>query len=290
MTSADDCAATCQGLARASGLGTTFFALVDLANVATEADGLRRLFQRSGACCVFGDRAVAAELASPWLIPLETASANDRMLRHTVELARRSSAVTWLLGDLSFAEMTGRLRVRTESRLTQRFDILLRYFDPRVLPVLHAILGPEAREAFFCLGMLWSYLGRGGALENIPLKPAPKTDPFVAPLELADTQAAVLLDAAEIDAVMPEIVKEDPDRFLALGDGPARYQFTLRCLERARHCELHQFPQKVVVCTLALRLGADFEQEPAWQSALKGVASGHSKFGAAIDQVLGEAA
>ena len=152
--------------------------------------------------------------------------------------------------------------------------------------MLHEVLDTSQRDVFFSLGAAWLYLNRAGSLATMTLTPAPVIDSFRAPLDLDDGQTAALLDAAEVDAVMPELVKEEPDRFLGIGDGPARYAFTQQWLCRARHWSLDQFPQKVVFCTLALRLGPAFDETPAWQQALTRVAKSGLRLSEAIEQAL----
>jgi Domain of unknown function (DUF4123) len=266
------------------------YALVDLANVASEAPKLRRWFKTTNALCVFGDPSPAAELASPWLISLRSEPGSAKARRKIIELAKRSSAVTWMVSELTASDLAQRLRVRTEARLPDRYDILLRHFDPRVLPVLYRTLEACQRDAFFSLGCAWLYLDRAASITELRLTPAPAIDGFSAPIDLNEQQTATLLDASEIDAVMPELVKEEPDRFLALGNGPARYRFTEQCLNRARHWKLDQFPQKVVFCALSLRLGPDFDQAPNWQQALGSVAASGVRLSEAIEHALSPAA
>ena len=268
---------------------TRLYALVDLANVKSDAPPLHRSYAALNAICVLGDLSPAAQLASPWLVSLPLAGSAALTCRRTVELARRSSAVSWIVSNLPASELARRLRARTEARLPDHYDVLLRHFDPRVLPILHQVLRPPQRDAFFNLGVAWLYLDRAASLARIELTPAPGHDCFEPPLQLDDNQAATLLDAAEIDAVMPELVKEEPDRFLALGDGPARYRFTQYWLTRARHWSLDQFPQKVAFCTLALRLGPKLDEAPSWQQALSCVADSGMRLSEAIEQSLGAA-
>lgn len=279
-----------EGLAAISRPDLHLYALIDLANVASEAAELHRSFAASNALCVFGDTSPAAQLASPWLLPLRFTPDGDRSRRRTIALAKRSSAVTWLLSGLPAADLAQRLRSRTEARLPDHHDVLLRHFDPRVLPVLHRVLQAPQRDVFFSLGVEWLYLDRAASLAGIMLTPAPAIDCFKAPLHLDEDQTAVLLDAAEIDAVMPELVKEEPDRFLALGNGPARYRFTEHWLRRAQHWKLDQFPQRVVFCALALRLGPGFDEAPAWQRALSRVATEGVRLSEAIEQAMNQPA
>lgn len=232
---------------------------------------------------MLGDAAPSTQIVSPWLMPVDVTNPRDRMLALSVDLAQRSSAVSWICSELSLIALSARLRLRTQAKLSDNYDVLLRHFDPRVLPVLHRVLEAHQRDAFFNLGHAWLYLDRESALCEILLTRAPVVEPLAWSLDLNDMQAAALLDAAEIDAVMPQLVNEDPERFIALGNGAARYQFTSHWLERARHWKLEQFPQKVVLCTLALRLGPGFDEQPAWQSALSKVARAEMRFGDAIE-------
>lgn len=262
------------------------YALIDLANVASEAPQLQRFFATKNALCLFGDPSPAAQTASPWLLSMCLLADTDMTCKRTVELAQRSSAVSWISSSLPAPELVRRLQARTEARLPDNYDVLLRHFDPRVLPVLHEVLRPPQRDVFFALGVAWLYLDRASLLTKIALTPAPEIDGLDRPFDLDDHQSAALLDAAEIDAVMPELVKEEPDRFLALGNGSERYRFTQHSLERARHWSLNQFPQQVVFCTLALRFGPDFDEAPAWQQALRRVSKSDMCLSDAIEHAF----
>lgn len=267
--------------------GTGLYALIDLANLPTEARRLQREFQATNAQCLLGDVALATQLASPWLVPLPTRQTSISPFRASADLAFRSAAVSWLRSELPLPELARRLHARTHARLPDRYDVLLRHFDPRVLPVLHDVLTAHQQAAFFALGLRWHYLDRESSPCSISLSTAPAVDAFSAPLQLDDGQAGELLDAAEIDAVMPELAKEAPDRFLALGDGAARFRFTRHWLGRAKHWKLEPFSQKVVLCMLALNLGERFDERAPWQPALAAVAEGRMTLTDAVEQAAG---
>ncbi len=268
--------------------GVNLHALIDLANVPLESKRLRRDVEALGASCVLGDVALSTQLASPWLLPLDASQKLGGPLQLSADLALRSSAVSWLRTPLSVEDLAPRLLARMDARLPGRYDVLLRHFDPRVLPVLDAVLTLAQRTAFFALGSRWHYLDRESLLRNVVLLAAPAVDPFLVPLHLDEQQAGALLDAAEIDAVMPELAKEEPERFLALEDGAARYCLTRHCLARAQHWKLMHFPQKVIFCALALKLGKRFDEQPQWQQALANVAAGRMTLTAAIEQASGQ--
>lgn len=246
--------------------GVSVCALIDMAAMQQDHDVAKALRQirEAGAVSVLGDPRPEAELASPWLLPLACApDVNHRLLNMGMAWAWRGPCVTWVSSHLQTQELATRLRQRTQAMLPQNQPVLLRCYDPRVLPELHKALRPDQADAYWALGHAWAYLDRAQQLQTIALRPAPDTDSFGAPLTLDQDQFTALLDASEIDSVMPELAKEAPDAFMALPT-TQRAAFTQRCLKLADAWYVQASGQRVMVGVLALRLGENFHQDAAW--------------------------
>lgn len=242
------------------------YALVDMASMPQEppaAQALRQI-RAAGAVSVLGDPRPQADMATPWLVPLKDHQGlNRKLLGTTLDWALRGPCVTWLSSSLSAPHLAERLRQRTEAMLPQNQPILLRCYDPRVLPELHKALHADQASSYWALGHTWVYLDRTREMKGIALSPAPDRDVFAAPLYLDQEQFESLLDASEVDSVMPELAREATDAFLALSPDQ-RASFTKRCLTLADGWRVQAFAQRVMVGVLALKLGEDFHQHKSW--------------------------
>ena len=242
------------------------YALIDMAAMPQDrpaAQALRQI-RAAGAVSVLGDARPQAEVATPWLVHLTNHQGlNKTLLTATLDWALRGPCVTWLSSTLSTAHLAERLRQRTEAMLPQNQAILLRCYDPRVLPELHKALRPDQADSYWALGHTWAYLDRAREMKRIALSPAPGMDAFAAPLQLDQAQFEALLDASEVDSVMPELAREATDAFLALPPDQ-RASFTQRCLKLADEWRVQAFAQRVMVGVLALKLGEDFHQQKSW--------------------------
>ena len=242
------------------------YALVDMASMPQEPPAVQALRQirAAGAVSVLGDPRPQAEMATPWLVPLKDHQGlNKKLLSTTLDWASRGPCVTWLSSSLSAPHLADRLRQRTEAMLPQNQPILLRCYDPRVLPELHKALHADQASSYWALGHTWAYLDRAREMKCIALSPAPDRDVFAAPLYLDQDQFESLLDASEVDSVMPELAREATDAFLALPPDQ-RASFTKHCLKLADKWRVQAFAQRVMVGVLVLKLGEGFHQQNSW--------------------------
>jgi len=246
--------------------GSAAYALIDMAAMHSEQSINQALKQlhAAGAISVLQDARPQAERATPWLLPLGSSDEQgSKRLSKTLDWSLLGPCVTWLDSHLPAHELASRLRQRTQAQLPQNHPVLLRCYDPRVLPELHRVLQPAQAESYWALGYTWAYLDRAQQFQTIALSTAPHVDSFESPLHLDQNQFETLLAASEVDSVMPELAREAPEAFLAL---PAnqRTPFTRRCLKLADDWGVQAFAQRVMVGVLALKLGEDFHLQAAW--------------------------
>ena len=244
--------------------GHAAFALVDMAGLAhlPDARATLDLLCKAGALSVLQDERPGALLATPWLLRLSGGSA-DRLLRQSLAWALKGPAVSWLLSPLAPVELARRLRRRTEAELSGPHPILVRHFDPRVLPELLRALNEPQRQAFIELGQAWMHLDRKQALQCIALSPAAEIDLFQAPLRLDDRQFNSLLAASEIDQLMPEMARAAPVAFMGLSV-TQRVDVARECLKLSNAWHLDALADKAMVGLLLLQLGEGFHNRPEW--------------------------
>lgn len=271
-------------LRQSSRTGEHRYATIDLANMPEKAERIRGELKAAGAICLIGDRRAEAERASPWLL---NTTGSDIVLNWTARLATQHSAVTWLVSPLDMSALTEALSHRMDARLPDGDDVLLRFFDPRVLPVLHRVLDPQQRAAFFSIASEWSFVGRDRQVQRLDSVIPGPTHTFGPPLSLTMQQFTELLDAAEVDAVMPEVVRQAPEEFLAI-PAPKRAAFTQTWLDRATSLGLSAHSDRVGLVLLALRLGPGFDQRAPWNARLARVARREATWAQTLREAVAE--
>ena len=121
-----------------------------------------------------------------------------------------ASAVTLLDSPLAIDVLQRRLVARLESKLSENMDVMLRFFDPRILAQLRTTLTPEQAAAFFGVAAHWWYLDRAGVLWDFDTNFA-STDAAEVPLVLCPEQEFALIDASEADQTLALLNRKLPN-------------------------------------------------------------------------------
>lgn len=240
------------------------YALIDLANFLGDKQWVLHQVQGSGALNVLGDNRPEAAQALPWLWSLSGSADDAKRFELTLKWAAQSACVTWLSSRLPAHQLCHALEQRTQAELPDNYPILLRHFDPRVLPELVSGLDKGQAETFWVLDGVWAYVDRAKQFQTISLLEPHKFPPFEPPLTLTQAQADQLLAAAEVDRVMPELIREAPEQFLAMAP-VQRVPYTRTWLKQADALELTSFSDRVLLVVLALQLGSGFLEQANWQ-------------------------
>jgi hypothetical protein len=259
------------------------YALIDMANIHSDKRQIMATIKARQAHNILGDARPDAQEASAWLMQLSRDPRGQRDFDATMEWSDSSACATWLHSALPTHVLAHALNERTKAVLPDDYRVLLRCYDPRVLPEIHAVLREEQAERYWELSGQWGYVDRARTFRLVELTPASESAAFEAPLVLTQPQADQLLAAAEVDTVMPELVRESPDAFLALPvtDMAA---FTKRTLQKADQFRLETLADRVMFCVLALELGEDFEASGEWALLMPKVKSRQLTLLRAIEQ------
>ncbi|WP_374255669.1 DUF4123 domain-containing protein [Aquabacterium sp.] len=244
--------------------GYHVYCMVDLAaltHTGTVAQ-MHAHIRSNGGVSLLRDERPEALHATPWLVCMGDGDMSVWVSR-TCGWAMQGPAVTWVVSPLSLPDLAERLWRRTEAELPEHYPVLLRYFDPRVLPELLQTLPPSQRERFLALGSEWLYPDREQRLQRIALSDPKDSDDFEGPLRLDAQQFSQLLCAAEIDQVMPELARAAPVEFMALSV-TQRLNLTRDCLSLASTWGVDGLADKVMVGVLSLKLGNEFHRLPNW--------------------------
>lgn len=228
-----------------------------------------------------------AEAASPLLMPMpdQVASAAWRYRWQVFAQAwRHASALSYLESELAPADLAHALHRRLDAVLPQELPVVLRYFDPRIAPVLAQVLTPEQRGWLFAPAQRWLVCDRHGDALALELPPGAPGEDATAPLRLTDAQEAALLAAAEPDAVIGALHAQQYAPLLELAPG-AQHRHIAGFVAQGRTLGVVETTDLIAYCAIALVLEADFARHEPWPSALADVRAGRRSFACAAAEI-----
>ncbi len=156
-------------------------------------------------------------------------------------------------------------------------DMLLRWYDTRILPVWLQLLTAEQKAVFTAGIEEWHYFDRFGDLQPLPL-PGPLAAGLAAlpPLRLDDAQYAEFLEACEPDVAIAQLRRIIPDEMRRV-EHRVLYPFVQEQMEQARAHGLGSIDDHVHYLLLALYTNGHFRSHPYVAERLAAPASMHEQ-------------
>ncbi len=205
----------------------------------------------------------AAKVA-PWLIPIPT-DLTEKWLTRSYKLATETPSVTWIFSDLSVNVLTTRLMRRFDVDLNDGTELLLRFFDPRILAELHTNLKPDSAINFFSIGKYWAYLNRNSELACIKYDHHTDDEKFITPYILHIEEEHALLLASEAAQTLNETLSRWPDDLNKLKP-QAKFNLAKECCTHCDALDLDSLAEKVLLLMLAAGQKPEFFKSSIWQS------------------------
>lgn len=202
---------------------------------------------------------------SPILIPLsQDAAVCNRWATTLLQLADGVPMLSFLASSLEphalAMHFSSFLKAETEDR--QRF--LLRFADTRILPVLIDILDSSPCDILLHPIAHWWSIDRMGKLQILPLPKASsikKSIPPLAALPLTDQQFAALIDAAEADAIIEQLLLIVPEQCATFEPGNL-HLFIAQQLEFANRFGIESTPDRIAYCIGAFNSRGKLHENP----------------------------
>ena len=144
--------------------------------------------------------------------------------------------------------MTDRMSKRLTARLDQG-DALFRYYDPRLLPVIHKEWSGSETHYFFDLGSTWHYLDSSFDLQALPLVPPGGSDSFAPPLRVSPSQHQALQSISELRQLVRLLGLRKPDAFYRI-DPALRLDFVASQRLNAAGCGITKFIDLLHYCAM----------------------------------------
>lgn len=139
---------------------------------------------------------------------------NSPLNRELRALGEQKPAVSLIESDASMDELATHFRSFHLVRVPEHGekDMLLRWYDTRILPIWMQLLRPDQQASFIGTIREWRYYDRFGDMKELilPARPA-KRFPALPPLRLDADQYSNLLDACAPDAAIAQLRRIIPD-------------------------------------------------------------------------------
>ena len=192
-----------------------------------------------------------------------------RMVRWLVQQGTYASSIVLMASPLALEPLAHRLRTRLDAVLPDNLDILLRFYDPRILEQLMLVLPDEQKQCFLSVAERWWFVDRRGQLKEVAATFC-ATDHLTAPLALDTVLESALIDASEPDQVAQLLQSGAPFDYETLPPGE-RHDFILRHVAAARRIGIEVTHERALYCALALLHGEHFAVGENWRAALQDV-------------------
>jgi hypothetical protein len=246
---------------------------VDLASSPNALMRLTGSTNPRGAKSLFEDAGTTdASTVSPWLV-----SCAEHEIKHlltkSISLARDTPSVLWLFGPLSTDELFRRMVHRTEVVFEDGTELLLRFFDPRIVTELQAVLDDKQHEDFFGLANSWCYLNRNFELCEIESGAVPAHDAFSPPLVLTDLQEAALVLASEAGQVLNETLQRWAQPLMTRAP-EARFELAKLVCRLAEELKLGGLAEKVLLLMYLAEQADGFVHSTHWKTTASKLSAG----------------
>jgi hypothetical protein len=223
--------------------------------------------------------------ASPLLLSWpQLASPPVALVRWLYTQGRCANAVSVLLSSLPPPQLHTELSQRTHVMLPGNLLMVLRYFDTRMLPLLPRMLAPEQYGAFTGCAAEWHYLGRDGALMQLPPPAVAHAGLYTSPLNLTDAQERLLLDDGLADSVIDQLLDADSPSLRGL-DPAQQYERISPLVADAGRWGLSDTMEVLAYVDTALHEGGDFAQREPWSHRLAEFRRGEISLATALEGV-----
>lgn len=225
--------------------------------------------------------------ATPFVVPIEHPPGPDA---RSMPLHALCSSGAWACAlhlidsPLTLPALAHALGQRCQARLSDGQEMVLRYFDTRVLAALRQVWPLAHMQALVACTGAWRYANRQAQWEAIELPHWPQADTFQAPWQLQAEQEDALMQASEPDAVIDVLMRQSQPQLLTLPPAQ-RYETVRELLHRARAWRLEGPTEQAAYCAMGLAQGRDFDQQEPWPTLLQQVREGRMSWSQALEQL-----
>jgi hypothetical protein len=249
---------------------TRIYALIDNAVLQLASAEARRAWPLQGAYSLFGESvAESARRAGPMVVQVPTEGPPSVPFDRDTGLLFGS----FIASHLSPMELTRQLAPLLDVRLQDGLEMVMRFFDARILPSWLEHVAPAVREFVGQSVACWIYWDHSYTLRLHRFMPATEQGSMTYPIRLSRETEARLLDACFPFTLIERFRNEDPHLLDRLPHAQ-RYPFFQEQIKRAARYGLTGLADLEIYVTLALSNGACFDDHSKMQRVWDSVAAG----------------
>jgi hypothetical protein len=256
------------------------YAVVDLA---TAPHAMRRLspgLPLQAARCLFeGGIDANAQAVAPWLVALTDAD-GGALLKRTIDLALERPAVVWLASSKPMDVLAGHLARRVDVKLDDGQELLLRWYDPRILAHLAGALEPDAAAAFLSAAKRWHTLDQRGH-HGVHAGSDDAFDRLPQPWLLPPPSEAALLRLSECNHLMRQLHAMAHPAFEQISP-QHRWDAVTRWHAEIDRLALNDLENQLLLCLYMAHHPLDHADSPAWQAVAARVEGGSLSLAEAV--------
>lgn len=256
--------------------GLRAFALIDGALLLSLPKPQRKAWLPANGHSLLARSAHDAEAVGPLLFELTRDQLTSNEPDTLLDLVNGQSAGSLILSHLDEASLAHRFQNLLDVLLDDGSDMLMRFFDPRVLPIWLEILEPSYRRYVAQTMQQWMYWGADFSLQTQSFTPQAQeeTAPKL-PMQISSKQEQRLLDACAPWTMIERFRTESASALISLPVS-LRYAFFAQQLNRAQAYGLQGQGDLEAYCSLAIECSPLFDEDKAMSAALANVKSGTS--------------
>ncbi len=267
----------------AAALGSNRYLLINQAAWAAQPQLVRALRSFDRHPLLTRDLDACEDGATPFLAQLIDVERQTAALKRLCDGGCFACGLSVLDSALPLDHLARALALRCDVRMSDGQDVLLRYFDTRVLSVLLQVLTSVQIQQLVSCTDRWWYADRRGQLVELTVDQWPKCDCFDGPWCMTAVQESLLLEASEADAMLDLLTRHQLPALLDLPYAQ-RHDVVQGLLDQARSWGLEDTPDQAAFCALGLQQGSEVFQTAGWGRLLAEVRRGDMAFQGALLQ------
>lgn len=211
--------------------------------------------------------------ASPILIPMEPAALDRRLIDTLLQYERDAPSISWIKSPFGTATLLAMLSSRYQCRIDGDVDVVLRFWDPRILLGLPSALDDEQRRHFFFPVLEWT-VWDARRKQYYTITPPPGAMPVPryakAPINLSRDQRESLMyfDRETIyEAIMDDWSRHCHEAVRHISRGMQR-EIAIAGVSRAREHGVQTASEQILFARLMMTVSPSFDDHPAIRRAL----------------------
>jgi hypothetical protein len=182
-------------------------------------------------------------------------------------------AVSWFESNVGLTAMADHLRLFHTVGLSEGQNMLMRWYDTRILPVWFACLAAPQAEAFSAGVLNWHFVDRAGSVATLPISDLsiafPQAPEFGQPLiTLTDHQFGLLIEAADLDVLLGHLRRIIPDELKQVPNAKLMH-FVSRYQQEAVAAGLDDIDRQTQYVLLALYTTGKGVEHPELKAFMK---------------------